>query len=454
MTPSDEDELGPAITLAPWVARLLGVFGLLALLFTCGHELVTPRPSASDSDYLYLSGVAWRHGVVPYGPGRSFPDPGGPTGSELAWNFYPPHCGALMAPISLLPYPSFAWFWPKFQLGVLLLSVWLFTRCCFPDWPTALRLFVTGVTGLSSGVDRLMKADQPSILVIALLLLFGAAVVRHRWSAALLLTVFIAMKPTFLLPCLILFLFCRRPDLLIASLGLIAAFTVLGAVRAGPSAVTQGYWRQIEGFDHAGGYYDPRILLALNVQTHPTSPLARNPEWQDTHRPWNYQFLQVESALSAWAPGYAQTRWLGLGSKAVLFAGMVWLWIRTRSVSLHRHRSFVLLIFGVSLGFTLLTSYHQVYDAPALAPVVFIAFDALLRRSRSIPTWATFAAGFGFIYLLPYRLVRLWEARVILPSGLLILAPICSYLTLFITLAAFAMLIRRIDALLQLHERT
>jgi hypothetical protein len=448
------DERGPAITFAPWVARTLGVLGLLALLFTWRQELSTPRPSAHDSDYLYLGGLAWRHGVVPYGPGRSLSNPGGPDGSLLVWNFYPPHCGPIMAPFALLPYASFAWFWPKFQLGVLLLSVWIFCRSCFPDWPTALRLFVTGVTGLSPGAQRLLAIDQPSVLVIALLMLFGAAVVRQRWSIALLLTVLIAMKPTFLLPCLVLFLFCRRPDLLVASLAVIAAFTALGSVRVGPVATIQGYWHQIDGFERAGGYYDPRVLLSLDVKTHPESPLSHHPEWQDTHRPWNYQFLQIDYAVSAWAPGYAQTHWLGLGCKACLFAIVFYLWMRTRAASLQGDRTFLLLLFGVSLGLTLLTSYHQVYDALALAPIVLVALDSVLRGAGDLPTRATLAVGIGFAYLLPYRLVRLWEDRVILPTGLLVLAPICSYLTLLITLTSLTLLLRYIKKSVPIAQQT
>lgn len=447
------DEVKPIVAFGPTITWLLTALGLLALLFTWGQEFQRVRRSAHDADPLYLSGLAWRHEVIPYGPGRTLPtDPNGPDGSVLAWNYYPPHCGLLMAPISLLPYQTFAWIWPKLQLGMLLISFWVFIRCCFPDWPAALRLFVIGVTGLSSGVRWIMDIDQPSALIIALLLLFAVAVVQRRWAATPILTVLIGMKPTFLLPCLVVLLFCRRADLLLMSLALLATITLLAAAPTGCAATLHAYRHQISDFSRPGSFYDPRVLLSLDVKSHPRSPLAHHPDWQATHRPWNNQFLQIEYAVSAWAPGYAQTQWLGIACKTGLIALFGWLWLRVRRTSLYRDREFLLWTFAASLGLMLLIVYHQIYDALALAPIVLVAMDALLHGSRRLPIRAAFIAGVAFVYLTPYRLVRLWEGRVILRYGLLVLAPICSYMTLIIFAFSFISLVCYTKSRLELHK--
>ncbi|MGC9128498.1 MAG: hypothetical protein ACP5GA_07175 [Acidithiobacillus sp.] len=177
---------------------------------------------------------------------------------------------------------------------------------------------------------------------------------------------------------------------------------------------------------------DPRALEALtpHLWRRLDSPLAQDPRWERRHLTWVDPRIDFGSMVTAWFP-YRVAATVG----AVVFGALVLLllvmaWTRSGRANLRDNTAFQANLFAASMAGNLLLMYHQRYDAVALVPAVCVALGAVGRRPSNVAGWAALLSSVCFAYLLASRMVQGWLDRVVVPTGLLILVPLCGYLTL------------------------
>ncbi|HZO92037.1 MAG TPA: glycosyltransferase family 87 protein [Chthonomonadaceae bacterium] len=433
----------------------LGVLALIRFMLLLSHKYW--QPGFCDFDQIYMAGLAWRRGVVPYGVVEpAFHMPNGPDSHILQAYYYTPLGSMLAAPLSLLSFPRAIFLWKIGAFALLLYGVWRFSRLTLPDWPLSLHLFGLGVTALASSVRWNLLLLQPTALIVGGLLLFACAVIEERWTSALLLAVLISIKPSFFLPVVGLLAFRGRYRLLGLALGAILLLNLVALAPTGPRRTLAAYAEAIRSLDRPGTENDPRALESLGpyLNMRPDSPLAHHPQWSHKRGFWAEQQLSGVFLLSAWLPTLWQARALH-GLLTLLALGLLArLWWRAQVAQRYADPAFLAALFALLTGLALLSVYHRRYDALGLIPAVYVVLAMLHKNPRDLAAWAALGAGGLGAYVLAAGMVNLWLSRLVVPYGLLFLTPVFGYLTLAVCVALFVALWRESRSPVQARTST
>lgn len=248
---SDADLAGPsgvpsrdsAVTVSRGGGHL-ALLGLLALIlvFHLARADRLNRKEVTDLTTFYHSALAYRTGGNPY------------QIDEVRWPYlYPPTLLWLMAPLSLLPYPTAVLVWTAIGFGLWMLTAGMAQRLVRDGPPAGALLVIVPSLLAYRFVLRCSNFGQVDLLVVTLvtgcLALLAAG--RPRLSGAV-LALATAIK---ILPGLLVLLFFRRerwPGLAGFALGILLCLA-LPAVDpgAGRAAELIGQWRQGALWQHA-----------------------------------------------------------------------------------------------------------------------------------------------------------------------------------------------------------
>ena len=158
-----------------------GLWGFIVIL-AVGKALLYPE-MRSVFYYYFQSGVLWLHQTGLYNGGRGF--------------IYFPTFACLMAPLSLLGLHLSSGVWELLQGSVLVSGLYAFAKCFKQKDTNSLFLWITLAT-LPIAFSSL-RNTQANILMLGIALWATIFVARQRWtSAAILLALGLAIKPTFI----------------------------------------------------------------------------------------------------------------------------------------------------------------------------------------------------------------------------------------------------------------
>ena len=287
---------------------------LLAFLGICGitgFALMVLRRhwiGYSDFDQIYMAGLAWRHGIVPYV--RTTPEFGvvnGLTSQIFGVYFYTPLCGMLASPLSFLSFPLSSFVWKTGVFGLFLWAFWRFMEHVLSAWPVSARLFLLGATALSGSLRWNLMQWQPTALIVALLLLFACAVLDNRWKVAVVLGVVISIKVTYLLPVVGLLLWRGQGKWLSALLGIVLFLNGFALIPTDPAATLTAYRQSLRHMQDVGkqNYPDALDFLTPFLLDAPTSPLAVYTPHNRKAGEWSGEQIHLPFILSAWEAGRA-----------------------------------------------------------------------------------------------------------------------------------------------------
>jgi hypothetical protein len=300
---------------------------------------------------------------------------------------------------------------------------------------------MVGTTALASSVRWGLVQLQPTVLIVALLLLFACAVFENQWKLAVVLGLLISIKVTYLIPVFGLLLFRRRYRLGIVLISLVFAVNTLSLLRTGPIATIVDYKVAMDSFEEPGKATRPDALdfLVPYLNLNATSPLARFAPHGRGHGQWAAEQIHLPFTLSAWGVEPFAAKLITL----ILSVAMAIYFARIFKIARRRDDiKFTRIVFATLMASSLLVVYHQRYDAIALLPCGFIAVAAIHRSRNDTTAWAVVWITVFFCYLLPARILFVWYQRIVVPLGWLVLVPICGYLTILIFLGSARILHR------------
>ncbi len=430
--------------------RLLAFLGICGILAFALMVLKRHWIGYSDFDQIYMAGLAWRHGIVPYV--KTTPEFGvadGPTSQIFGVYFYTPLCGMLASPLSFLSFPLASFVWKTGVFGLFLWAVWRFMRHVLSGWPVSARLFLLGVTALSGSLRWNLMQWQPTALIVALLLLFACAVLDNRWKVAIALGIIISIKVTYLLPVVGLLLWRGQGKWLAALLGIVLLLNGFALLPTGPTATLKAYRQSLRHMQDIGkqNYPDALDFLTPFLLDAPTSPLAVYTPHNRKAGEWSGEQIHLPFILSAWKQAAPWATWLQWPFIALVVAGLIGLARRTMRTSLAEDTLFQSLLFCMFMSLSLLVVYHQRYDAVALIPLMPVSLALLERNRQDKSAWLLLGVTVFFAYLLSAGLLQRWYQHVVVPTGWLPLTPICGYLTLAAFLLVFWALWRYVGTL-------
>lgn len=431
-------------------AYLLYLVGALSILLFFRQVAQTYWASYSDFDQLFVAGVAWRKGLSPYNghllPYFAVPD--GPTNEMLHTYYYAPLCAMLVAPFTLLSYPTVIALWKFGVFGLLLLACWRFVRLTCPEIPAAVSFLMVGITALSGSLRWNLVQFQPTALIVAALIWFVCAVLEDRFWLSIALGVLISTKMTYFLPVAGLLLFRHQYKQLALMMLLIGGLNGLSLVQTGPLTTIETYREAVRTFEEPGKMTRPDALDSLTplLAAYPQSPLAKYAPKDREPGHWAGEQLHLRFILSGFGVAYDTAKVIGgIFTLGVLLFFAV-LWRRTRSTGALRDPASQGVLFAAMMSSSVVMVYHQRYDAIALLPCTFVAMGALYRRRNDVLAWTTLMSTLALSYVLAARMLNWWYVQVAVQRGWLIAVPLCGYVAVIVCVGSLGLLWRQANA--------
>ena len=323
------------------------------------------RNQGQDFSYLYVLGRLLSESKNPYVAANAeqafLTHVGSIPNNGYAAIFYPPTTGLTVMPLSVLPFRA-AWsLWLLLSLFLLPLALWRLLKTLFPNLSRGSCLLIVGCVACASSVRWGIQLLQPAPLITAFAVLFLDAVLRQKFTAAIVWTTLaLCLKMTLALPFIGILLVCRKfraAGMAIIAFGLLLA---IGFLLAGGTQALTEYRSSMTGIETAAQQVnspDPYLYQAL-------------PRLDFTYL---LHFLHRDDAFA------------GAGGKVLSLLAMgVLLWFGWQARSLKSCSQTAILFFPAFACLTMLIVYHHHYDGLFLLPAFVLIFHPVFAHSRKL----------------------------------------------------------------------
>jgi Glycosyltransferase family 87 len=338
----------------PFVAIGLLLVGLISAVGAMGRQGVD-----AQWPFIYAYGVwhgepifsaTWRDVNLPMLTGMH---------SDFG-SFWPAAMGTVMLPLAALSFDVARTVQLLLFVGALVTAVWVLFGLARPKAPWTIRLSVAALVLLSACARWCWTPVQLGPLLAALLVATLAGVRRDRpWLSYLATTLVIALKPTVVLPFILLLVLHRKYKTLLLAFGTNVVLNVIAFARLGGFHALGDYRRGTSTLERLGGINTPNFWERVSIP----------------RVDWTYLLTGLTGSL-------------GLGRVlALLGGGALAAFLFLACLRLSQPPSMAdscrIMLAGTCVGLVIV--YHHHYELVMLIPPLLLA--AMLHRELDL-TWS------------------------------------------------------------------